>query len=59
MNFPTKRHWRDVKERGVRSLAVPALGSGLGGLPWTEVRERIERALRALRGRRILVFEPL
>jgi O-acetyl-ADP-ribose deacetylase (regulator of RNase III) len=49
----------EVERRGIRSLAVPALGSGLGGLPWPEVRLRIERAFRATEGVRVLVFEPL
>lgn len=47
-----------VRERGIRSLALPPLGSGLGGLDWREVRSRIERALGALPGVRVVVFEP-
>ncbi len=47
-----------VRERDIRSLALPPLGSGLGGLDWREVRPRIERALDALPGVRAIVFEP-
>jgi O-acetyl-ADP-ribose deacetylase (regulator of RNase III) len=47
-----------VHARGIRSLALPPLGSGLGGLDWREVRPRIERALGALPGVRVIVFEP-
>ncbi|KGK16809.1 type II toxin-antitoxin system antitoxin DNA ADP-ribosyl glycohydrolase DarG [Vibrio navarrensis] len=30
---------RLVKELGISSVAVPALGSGLGGLPWSQVQK--------------------
>ncbi|MDR2688952.1 MAG: macro domain-containing protein [Azoarcus sp.] len=43
---------------GVRSVAIPPLGAGLGGLEWNEVRPRIERAVADLADVRILVFEP-
>lgn len=39
---------RVVRERGVQSVAVPALGCGLGGLAWTDVRPLIVEALGAL-----------
>ena len=49
---------RQIGERGIRSVAVPALGCDLGGLDWDEVRPRIERALGALDGVKVVVFEP-
>lgn len=48
----------EVRLRDIRSLAVPPLGSGLGGLEWSKVRSLIERALAALPGVDVLVFEP-
>jgi O-acetyl-ADP-ribose deacetylase (regulator of RNase III) len=48
----------EIRQRGIRSLALPPLGSGLGGLDWAVVRPRIERALLALPDVRIVVFEP-
>jgi len=48
----------EVRRRGIRSIAVPPLGAGLGGLVWAEVRPRIERAMRALPEVRAVVFEP-
>lgn len=48
----------EVERRCIRSVAVPALGAGLGGLPWGHVRERIGVALRDLPGTRVVVFEP-
>lgn len=49
---------RCIRESGVRSVAVPPLGSGLGGLDWTAVRPLIEEALRNLEDVQIVVFEP-
>ncbi len=48
----------EIRSRGVRSVAIPPLGSGLGGLHWPEVRVRIEGALREFKGVRIIIFEP-
>ena len=42
----------------IRSIAVPPLGSGLGGLNWAEVRPRIAAALEAIPDLRAVVFEP-
>ena len=49
---------RVVRERGIRSIAVPPLGSGLGGLDWRKVRPRIEAALRGFNDLDTVVFEP-
>lgn len=38
----------EVRQRGIRSIAIPPLGCGLGGLDWDEVRPRIEAAFAAL-----------
>ena len=48
----------EIRSRGIRSIAVPPLGSGLGGLSWPEVRIRLEAALGELDDVRIVVFEP-
>jgi O-acetyl-ADP-ribose deacetylase (regulator of RNase III) len=48
----------EIRTRRICSVAVPALGSGLGGLDWRDVRTRIEAALGALRDVRVAVFEP-
>ncbi len=48
----------EIKHRGIRSIAIPPLGSGLGGMEWADVRPRIEQALRGLIEVRVVVFEP-
>lgn len=49
---------RFLIEKQVKSIAIPPLGSGNGGLEWTEVREQIESALGDLPNVEIVVFEP-
>lgn len=48
----------EIRRRGIRSIALPPLGSGLGGLQWPEVRARIEAALGDLGDVRVIVFDP-
>ena len=47
-----------IRERAIRSIAVPALGSGLGGLEWSDVRPRIEEALSRCDDLQAVIFEP-
>ena len=49
---------RRIRDCGIRSIALPPLGSGLGGLDWSAVRQRIEDALGAIEDVHIVVFEP-
>lgn len=49
---------RVVSEREIRSIALPPLGCGNGGLQWSEVRLEIESALSALPDVDVLVFQP-
>jgi O-acetyl-ADP-ribose deacetylase (regulator of RNase III) len=49
----------EIKRLGIRSVAIPPLGSGLGGLKWSDVRPKIEAAARALGDNvRVTIFEP-
>ncbi|MGE0643661.1 MAG: macro domain-containing protein [Nitrospira sp.] len=48
----------DIRRLGIHSIAIPPLGCGQGGLDWTDVRPRIERALSALPDVRVLLFVP-
>jgi hypothetical protein len=45
-------------DRGIRSVALPPLGSGNGGLHWGEVRARIVSALSDLPDVNIIIYEP-
>ena len=48
----------EVQARGIRSIAIPPLGSGLGGLNWSDVRPLIERAFADLPEVEVLLFDP-
>ncbi|HJT77741.1 MAG TPA: macro domain-containing protein [Gemmataceae bacterium] len=48
----------DIRRLGIKSVAVPPLGCGLGGLDWRQVFPRIEAALGHLPGVEVLVYEP-
>jgi O-acetyl-ADP-ribose deacetylase (regulator of RNase III) len=48
----------EIRTRGIRSIAIPPLGSGLGGLNWREVRPRIEAALDGIADLHVIIFEP-
>jgi O-acetyl-ADP-ribose deacetylase (regulator of RNase III) len=47
-----------ILEHRIKSIALPALGSGLGGLDWPIVRNLIEQKLSPLPDVTILVYEP-
>lgn len=64
---PSKMEWieeglKDLKrvilENKIKSIALPPLGSGNGGLRWPEVKERIVSALSELENVDIIIFEP-
>ncbi len=49
---------RETRRLGIRSMAVPPLGCGNGGLDWRDVEPRILRALRELPEVRVLLYPP-
>ena len=64
---PSKLEWiveglkdlrRVIQDNGIRSIALPPLGSGNGGLDWSDVRPEIERVLGDLGDVEIQVYEP-
>lgn len=48
----------EIQRLGIKSIALPPLGSGLGRLNWDQVYKRIEKALGGLTQVRVLVYEP-
>lgn len=48
----------EIRDRDIRSIAIPALGCGLGGLNWSEVRPKIEEVLGDISDLHVAVFEP-
>ncbi len=48
----------EIQRLNLQSIAIPPLGSGLGGLDWRDVRSRIESHLSELPDVQILVYEP-
>lgn len=48
----------EIKSRGIKSVAIPPLGAGLGGLDWNDVLPRIKLALQNIPNVEVIVFEP-
>lgn len=48
----------EIGRLGIRSIAIPPLGCGNGGLDWADVRPRIVRALDKIPDVRVLLFAP-
>jgi O-acetyl-ADP-ribose deacetylase (regulator of RNase III) len=49
---------RLLQEKAIRSIALPPLGCGNGGLEWSAVRPLIEQALAGFPSVEVLVYEP-
>ena len=50
---------RVVRELGIKSIAVPPLGCGNGGLDWADVEPRIVKAFAALPEVDVLIYPPV
>jgi O-acetyl-ADP-ribose deacetylase (regulator of RNase III) len=48
----------EIRSRRIRSIAIPPLGSGLGGLDWRDVRPRVEAALCDLEEVKVVIYQP-
>ena len=49
---------RVIKDLGIKSIAVPPLGSGLGGLNWEEVKRKIIDSFDGVLDVEVLLYEP-
>ncbi len=65
--YPSKIEWvidglvdlrRTLIEKNIRSIAIPPLGAGNGGLEWIMVRKLIEDELSGMDEVRIVIYEP-
>lgn len=65
--FPSKLDWivsglhdlkKVIEEKEIKSIALPPLGAGNGGLVWDDVRKKIEDELSDLSDVRVIVYEP-
>jgi O-acetyl-ADP-ribose deacetylase (regulator of RNase III) len=65
--FPSKLEWivsglddlkRIIIENNIKSIALPPLGAGNGGLEWNKVKSKIEGMLGSLPGVEVIVYEP-
>ena len=50
---------RVIATKGIRSIAIPALGCGNGGLDWREVRPMIVARLESIDELHAMIYEPL
>ena len=66
--FPSKLEWvaqglgdlkRFIIEKDIRSIAIPPLGAGNGGLAWADVRRLIVSELDDLAEVEIIIYEPV
>lgn len=49
---------KEVKQLGIKEIAIPPLGCGNGGLDWAEVKPMIVSAFVELPDVRVVIFEP-
>ena len=49
---------RRIEELNIKSIAIPALGCGLGGLEWSQVLPKIEEVFLRLPAIEVFLFRP-
>ncbi len=47
-----------ISKYNIHSIAIPPLGSGLGGLKWAQIKPLIIAALKPLKNVQIIIYEP-
>lgn len=50
---------RVIRDLGIHSIAIPALGCGLGGLRWEIVKPMIEKTMEPLSNVNVLIYPPV
>ncbi|WP_235409742.1 macro domain-containing protein [Proteus terrae] len=49
----------EIKQRNIKSIAIPPLGAGLGDLEWSIVYEKIKSAMEPLADVHVLIYAPI
>lgn len=47
-----------IKDLNIKSIAIPPLGAGLGGLDWGQVKVKIVEAFSSIENIEVIVYEP-
>lgn len=47
-----------IKDKKIKSVAIPALGCGIGGLKWDDVREIMIEKLEPVENCEFYIFRP-
>lgn len=50
---------RVINARHIQSIAIPAIGAGLGGLPWDQVKSKLILATSKLTKVNVVIYEPV
>ncbi len=48
-----------IQKYNIKSIAIPPLGSGLGGLEWSNVKSKIQKVLGSISDTKVIIYEPL
>ena len=49
---------KEIADRKIRSIAIPPLGCGLGGLSWNQIKPMIQKAFDAMPDVHVFLYEP-
>lgn len=49
---------QEIKDRGIKSIAIPPLGCGMGGLNWGEVYPLIRESFHEIPDVRVIIYPP-
>ena len=59
INLGLKELINFITKHNIQSIAIPAIGCGLGGLKWDDVRSLIELHMNQVHNVRVVIFNPI